>query len=132
MKADRISGFNISTFDHYVTFGVRRGDSHEALTRLAPKTDDLLDRIWKALGNREKGWKLNDVAQRTLGVCKVEDGANAPLLFQSGDWGKLCNYVADDVAIERDLTAFVDKYGFLIAGSGRLLRLPPWKPVGAV
>lgn len=36
--------------------------------------------------------------------------------YQEGDWAKVANYCADDVALERDLTDFVDKYGFVWNG----------------
>jgi len=35
------------------------------------------------------------------------------------------NYCVDDVTLERDLTSFVDKYGFVVNGNtGQVLRLP--------
>ncbi len=127
LKADRVSGFNQRDFDCPVVWGIPDGQTSPELQAVQAKCDDVLQRIWRALGCREKGWKLEQIAPATLNVQKVGNGADAPGLFQSGQWGKLCNYVCDDVAIERDLAVFVERHGFVIGEAGRPLRLPPWE-----
>jgi len=127
-RADRISGYNLIAFDLPVILGLPRGDVTPQLARLVAKSDDLLARVYAALGFREKGWKVQDVAQATLGRGKAGDGADAPLLFQRGAFAALHTYVLDDVTLERDLAAFADRHGFLYNGC-RTVRLPPWKPL---
>jgi len=117
MKADRISGYNIYRFDYPVIWGL---PGRERVTQLKDRTNDLLLRIWKALGLDEerfsdlhKGWNLDSVAKGTLGYGKIGNGADAPKWYQAGQIHRVINYCADDVALERDLAAFVDKYGFV-------------------
>lgn len=119
LRADRISGYNIHRFDFPVIWGLpNRGRVEE----LKPKTNDLLQRIWRALGldddavdftELHKGWSLDSVTKGTLGVGKIGYGGDAPKWYQAGEWARVANYCADDVALERDLAVFVDKYGFV-------------------
>ena len=128
LQADRISGYNIWRFDFPVIWGL---PSRERVVVLKNKTNDLLARIWRSLGldeeqfsNLHKGWGLDVVAKGTLGIGKIGFGGDAPKWFQAGQWGRLVNYCADDVALERDLAAFIDRYGFVINGdTGRMLRI---------
>jgi DEAD/DEAH box helicase domain-containing protein len=130
-KADRISGFNIWKFDFPVIFGL---PGRERVEELRGKTNDILVRIWKALklnpdefSKLHGGWGLDVVARGTLKAPgKIANGAQAPLWYQQGKWGPLVNYCVDDVTLERDLTNFVDKYGYVINGNtGQVLRLEP-------
>lgn len=91
-------------------------------------------RIWLALGldpdvfsDAHKGWGLDAVASATLGANKIGYGGDAPKWFQAGLFAKVANYCADDTCLERDLTDFVDRYGFIVNG-GRVLKLAPWEP----
>lgn len=139
MKADRISGYNIRRFDFPVIWEGRNRDvSPELAVTLDPKTDDLLLRIYTAMGlslthftSAHKGWTVDIVARGTLGkVGKIAQGAIAPVWFQQGEWGKLTNYCVDDVTLERDLTTFVDQYGYVINGeTGRRVTIPRWEAV---
>jgi DEAD/DEAH box helicase domain-containing protein len=120
LKAERISGYNIYRFDFPVIWGLpQRG----RVLELKDKTNDLLMRIWKALGLEEdainltalhKGWSLDIVTKGTFGVGKIGYGGDAPKWYQAGQWARVTNYCADDVALERDLAVFVDKYGFVV------------------
>jgi DEAD/DEAH box helicase domain-containing protein len=139
LEADRISTFNGWMFDFPVIWGFSKvawkAMEGEGSKILRPKCDDLLRRIWVALGfNPDGGWqsgmggaKLDDIAAATLGVRKIGNGADAPKWFQAGQWAKVTNYCVDDVCIERDLTTFVDQFGFVIH-NGKPLRIPPWQP----
>lgn len=145
LEADRITGFNIWGFDYPVIWGISKpawltggglvdtgmGTTtvEELKARLLPKTDDILRRIWQALGlNADKfsprthgGWKLDAVADATLGFKKIGHGADAPKWYQAGKVADVANYCADDVAIERDLGDFVERYGYVLHPSkGRL------------
>ena len=61
-----------------------------------------------------------DIAIATIGAKKIGNGADAPKWFQAGRIQQVCNYCADDVAIERDLTDFVDRYGYVIKSGKQL------------
>jgi DEAD/DEAH box helicase domain-containing protein len=133
LLAERISGYNIWRFDFPVIWGVGARARVEALRG---KTDDLLMRIWRALGlddetfsDAHKGWGLDAVASSTLGVGKIGYGGDAPKWFQAGDWARVVNYCTDDVTLERDMARFVERYGF-VANNGRTLAIPRWTPGG--
>lgn len=145
LRADRISGYNIFNFDFPVIWGIANpdwtnwqvaGDKPEIRNRvgginlkatLGMKTNDLLRRIWIAEGFDPDRWqsgmggaKLDDIAGATLGVRKIGNGADAPKWYQAGQIQRVVNYCADDVAIERDLADFVDRYGYVIKGGKQL------------
>lgn len=128
LKADRITGFNIYRFDFPVIWGL---PGRQRVEHLKPKSNDLLQRIWKSLGLDEerfsdlhKGWGLDVVCKGTLRVGKSGYGGDAPKWFQAGEWARLVDYCLDDVRLERDLGAFVDRYGFVVNGdTGRVLRI---------
>lgn len=144
LAADRIGGFNIMNFDFPVIWGLPKpewmtGTSarvREIKEKIIPKTDDMLQRIWLALKLNPNqfapathgGWKLDDVVKATLNSPgKISDGASAPREYQKGNWGWVCNYCADDVALERDLSNFIDRYGYVRnRQSSAVLYLKPW------
>ena len=108
---------------------------------LSTKTDDMLRRIWQAKGldpdrfspSTHGGVGLDAVASATIGAAKIGYGGDAPVWYQKGLIQKVANYCADDVAIERDLTDFVERYGYVIA-KGQKLTIPPWgsRPITSV
>lgn len=131
LQADQVCGYNIFCFDFPVIWKCSKsfwdGPGSIAVAtlkaRLLPKTNDLLRRIWQSLmldpdvfnPHTHGGWGLDKVAQATLGgPGKIGYGGDAPKWFQAGLWAKVANYCADDVALERDLTDFVDRYGYVI------------------
>lgn len=139
LRADRISGYNIFNFDFPVIWGISKedwlnwntaGDKPEIRAKanglnlkakLSQKCNDLLRRIWIKQGFNPDHWqqgmgasKLDDIAGATIGVRKIGNGAEAPVWYQAGQVQRVVNYCADDVAIERDLTDFVDRYGYVI------------------
>ncbi len=140
LAADRISGYNIFNFDFPVIYGINKKswlagviaedlladddrwqDLADLKRLLATKTNDILRRIWIAQGFNPDVWqpgmggsKLDDIASATIGVKKIGNGADAPKWYQAGQIQRVVNYCADDVAIERDLTDFVDRYGYVI------------------
>lgn len=125
--ADRISGYNIWKFDFPVIWGL---PGRQRVDALKDKTNDLLVRIWEGLGlspdtfsEAHKGWGLDVVARATLGVGKIGYGGDAPKWFQAGDWARVVNYCCDDVALERDLTSFVDRYGYVVGKGGAIVQL---------
>ena len=151
LKADRISGFNIFNFDFPVIWGFDkrkwvsaspRGDTRysqdmveHVKQNMLTRTDDMLRRIWQAMGlnpdsfgGGHKGCGLDAVAEATLGAKKIGHGADAPKWYQEGKIQKVVNYCSDDVALERDLTDFVERYGYCIV-KGERLQIPKWRGV---
>jgi len=134
-KADRISGFNIWRFDFPVIFGL---PARERVAELQPKTNDLLLRIWRSLrldterfSSAHKGWSLDNVCKATLGLGKIASGEQAPRWFQEGEHARVINYCVDDVTLERDLAAFIDRYGFVCNSTylqNPLRLVPEWRP----
>lgn len=140
LKADRISGYNIWNFDFPVIWGISKPDwlSDKGLIGvenfryglkafLVGKTNDILRRIWIAQGFDPDRWqrgmggaKLDDIASATIGASKIGNGADAPKWYQAGQIQRVVNYCADDVAIERDLADFVDRYGYVIHSGTKL------------
>ena len=125
--ADRITGFNTFNFDFPVIFEYPKKEwlaGCEVRSELEPKSNDLLRRIWQSLGldpdsfsPAHGGWSLQNVVKGTLGSTgKIGHGANAPKWYQAGEWGKVVNYCVDDVSLERELSEFIDKYGYVING----------------
>lgn len=133
LDADRITGFNIFNFDFPVIWNIRRNEwSQSELAKvLLPKTNDILRRIWLSSGlnpdefsDAHQGVGLDSIARGTLGKRKIGHGSQAPKWFQSGQWGKLVNYCVDDVALERDLSDFIDRYGYVVSGvTGNVLKI---------
>lgn len=141
LDADRITGYNIWNFDFPVIWGIPKPDwlagrfeAMAAREALGGKTDDLLRRIWRAVGvdpdnfkaRTHGGFSLEAVATATLGRGKIGNGADAPKWFQAGDIQRVVNYCNDDVCLERDLSDFIDRYGYVLAAEGPV-RLIPWE-----
>ncbi len=130
LRAGRITGYNTYRFDFPVIWGL---PGRQRVEQLKPQSDDLLQRIWRSLGlddeafsDLHKGWGLDAVAKGTLGVGKSGNGADAPKLYQAGQWARLVDYCLEDVRLERDLGAFIDRYGYVVNGTtGKVLRLIP-------
>ncbi len=154
LKADRISGFNIFNFDFPVIWGISKPDWARIksypndppgkveghwpyLPTLIRSTDDMLRRIWQAKRldpdkfdkSTHGGVGLDAIASSTIAANKIGYGGDAPVWYQSGLIQKVANYCADDVAIERDLTDFVERYGYVVS-NGRQLHIAPWKTEG--
>lgn len=134
--AQRISGFNIWKFDFPVIFGL---PGRERVEYLRGKTDDMLRRIWQAKNldpdNFDKvthgGVGLDAITSNTLSASKIGYGGDAPKWYQAGLIQKVVNYCADDVALERDLTDFVERYGYVCLADGKKLKITPWQPTNA-
>lgn len=134
LRADIISGYNIFNFDFPVIWGISKKEwaegTHPVKAQLLPKTNDLLRRIWlslhldpdKFVPGTHGGWGLDAVASETIGVKKIGYGGDAPKWYQEGKLLKVANYCADDVAIERDLADFIEKWGYVVRG-GKTLKI---------
>lgn len=115
-SADVIVGFNSQYFDVPVI------EACLGLDVVTPYHHDLLEVVWRALGDaRRKGYRLNDICKRTLGMEKTDTGATAPKLFKSGDFAKLIDYNINDVAMTLALFNFIEEHGYIIDINGEPL-----------
>ena len=114
--AELCVSYNGNKFDDPVLRGIGL-DVHDA-----PRLD-LLEKIQQKRPF-QKGWKLDDVCQRTLGVGKTHgSGVLAPHLFQRKFFGKLLTYAIHDVWLLARLYLHVLNKGFVIAPGGALVKL---------
>lgn len=117
--ADVLVGFNSLDFDTPAL----EGFSGIAIT---PTQYDILIEIKAALGTDfAKGYKLNEVAKRTIERGKSGHGASAPILFKEGRHAELIDYCIADVALTRDLYRFIEENGYVITPGGDRLELTP-------
>lgn len=116
--ADLLVGWNTASFDTEVL------ESLVDRALVAPQYD-ILAAVWDSLGHREKGWKLGDVASRTLGLDKNGSGATAPELAHRGEWGKLLDYCVNDVYLVQQLWNHIVDNKSLPAPDGGTVRLAP-------
>lgn len=143
-QTTRITGFNSWKFDLACICSASKSDWSDSADgqiaawreELRPKSDDLLRRIWTATGagcdgaftDAHKGYGLAAVCEATIGRGKIGHGEEAPKLYQAGHHGQLHNYCVDDVALTRELSEFVDRYGYVIdPKTGAKLMLPDWR-----
>lgn len=138
MRADRITGFNTWRHDFPVLWAVPQktwfagpdtpesdSDIQRLKAVLSQKSDDLLYRIWKALGldplvfsDAHRGWGLHNVALSTIGIGKIGQSQDAARLFKGGAMAQLINYCLNDVMLTRDLSDFIDRYGYVLNTGG--------------
>lgn len=116
--ADLVVGYNTIGFDNEVMFGL----TGRYIT--APQYD-VLYKIWEALPVRTKGWKLDDVANRTIGEGKNNKGEYATALWADGRYGELFDYCLNDVQILRRLFNHIVDTGMVIGPDDSKLDLEP-------
>jgi len=115
-SADLIVGFNSVEFDAPCFSGCT-GQS------IVPVQFDILQAVWTALGKREKGWRLGQICERTIGEGKIKNGASAPRLYAEGRFGELFDYNLHDVYLTRKLYNHIVKFGTLVGPDGTPLQL---------
>lgn len=107
LSADRIIGFNSSTFD----VPVLKSYAPPNFAKLPHF--DILSFVKEISGRRVS---LNKIARDTLGTAKVDSGANAVLYWQKHDpesLAKLKYYCEMDVEITKNIYDFGLKNGYL-------------------
>lgn len=108
-KADVIIGFNILSFDNNILAAYN--------LKIQPnKCYDLLVEIAKAAGtpNNFKGLSLESICQVNFGIGKSENGADAPKLYQFGNFGRLFNYCMSDVRLTKKIFDRINSTGHII------------------
>jgi DEAD/DEAH box helicase domain-containing protein len=115
--ADMLCSFNGREFDVPILQSITGAD-------ILSNHYDILQEIWRALPNRTKGYKLDDICKR-LGVGeKNSNGASAIELYRDGDFRTLYSYCRNDVALTRKVARFIDANGYIISPDGEYLQLP--------
>jgi len=117
-SADLLVGFNTLEFDTPALESVV-GSS------ILPDQYDILHEVWKAIGKRFKGYRLDDICRRLNLGCKNSEGARATELFASGHFGKLHDYCMNDVHLTRMLAQHINDHGHILSPDGIPLVLPP-------
>jgi len=84
---------------------------------------DINAAIRRSAGLYARGYKLKQVAARTLGVEPWGEGTLAPLLFKQGRMAELLDYCLQDVHYTRLLYNYVVEHGHVIAPNGEPLML---------
>ena len=82
-------GFDVPIINHFITAPLEVSEH-----------SDLMQMLRKVTGRR---WKLNDVAEATLGYGKCDSAILAPQMARDGEFGRLFHYCLDDVYLTRDL-----------------------------
>ena len=88
---------------------------------------DILAEIWRQLKHKEKGWKLDQVCQRTLGAGKDEmDGPGAIKLWSEGRFAEVTNYCTGDVMLTRRLYNHIVMQEHVVRPDGTLMAIQGW------
>ena len=104
-EADLIVGFNIKGFD----LPVLQKYSKESLQNLP-----LLDIMYEVMYSCGKRFKLDYLAEGTLGTKKTADGLMAVEFFRDGRLDELIEYCRQDVKLTKDLYEYGNTHGHLI------------------
>ena len=117
-EADLLVGFNSTGFDTPIM---------ESVTgwTLNPAQYDILTEVWRALPNRQKGYKLAEICGRLELGHKVRTGDSAPNLYRDGKMGKLIDYCINDVHITRSLANWINTEGYILTPEYEQLGISP-------
>ena len=94
-EADVIAGFNNQNFDDKIMAAIGYQIPPE-------KSYDLFLEIKEAAGAKRyaKGYNLDNCCYVNLGVRKIGEAAQAPVLWQRGQYGRCINYGLWDISME--------------------------------
>lgn len=122
----------LSTSDRIVSFNGKKFDIPVLEALYGQKLHfrehvDILALIHEALGKYQKGYRLTQVAQATLGRKKIESGSHAPAMARRGEWARLFQYCLHDTALTKDLWLHILQHGTITGEPGELV--PVWDPL---
>jgi hypothetical protein len=110
-KRDIIIGFNNVGFDNKVL-------NSNGFTGLDEKSYDLLQRIWIGDGLEDHfvypshiGYGLADICKANFGWNKSGHGAQAPIQWQRGEYGKVIDYCLNDIRLTKKLLDHIIVHG---------------------
>ena len=116
-KADMLIGYNSNHFDIPLLNKYYQGD----LTQI--KSLDLLKEIKDTIGKR---FRLDQIAEATLGKKKSSHGLQAVTWWKQGEIEKIRKYCLDDVRITKEVYDFAISNGYLkyaLAGIEKVIKL---------
>lgn len=116
-EAELLVGFNTLEFDTPALQGAAGLD-------IFPDQYDILHEVWKALGTRVKGYKLDDICQRLDLGRKNSNGEFATQLYRKGRFGRLFDYCIQDVHLTKSLSNYIEENGYITGPDGQFLHLP--------
>lgn len=123
--ADVVLGYNSASFDIPVLEALmgRKLALRQHLDLYALIKTALLERCAPL-----RGFRLGELAERTIGRGKSGESLEAPTLADRGLWASLFSYCLDDTILTRDLFRFAHKHRAVIGLDGELLplSLPEW------
>lgn len=101
-------GFNNNRFDNNV---LRAG----GVVIQPNKSYDILAEIYSALGSFQKGCRLDNAVKANFpnAVGKTGDGADAPLLWQKGFYGRVIDYCLNDVRLTKMILDRILRNGWI-------------------
>lgn len=101
-QADIVSGFNILGFDHKLINATTAAKYQNTGNTYDLLLESRLASGWTPKMPFPKGMRLDDHLLGTFGkdFMKTADGAEAPLMWQRGELGRLISYCIDDVKRE--------------------------------
>lgn len=111
--ADPLVSFNGIDFDLEVIKGTLAYDLSEI------PHYDIKKEIYVSIGANHRGYKLNDVAERTIGKSKLYTGADSYKLSPSEKY----TYCLHDTILTAELFEFIQTHGFIIDRDGNELWL---------
>jgi len=120
-QAEFVTGWNIGEYPH-----LEDGFDLNLLSKFVEvnvrATFDLM-RVVQRCSGYFKFYKLEEVAQTTLGRGKLGSGAEAPGLFAEGKHDALDSYLVGDIDLEESLCWFALNNGFVLAPDGKAVFL---------
>ena len=116
-KADLLISFNGRDFDTPCL------ESVSGMT-ICPQQFDILQEAWRALGKRQKGYRLGEICGRLELGEKTADGKRATDMYKEGDFKHLYSYCRNDVTLTRRLADFIVLNGYILTPEGEELPLP--------
>jgi DEAD/DEAH box helicase domain-containing protein len=120
-KADEMADFLLGFDGVLVSWNGRRFDipvllpfiDIDVYNRLQAKPHlDMLQDFYERVQGRFR-ISLDNCAKHTVGVGKIGDGADAPLLFKQGRWEELLEYCKVDVSITKRILEYGLEHGHI-------------------
>lgn len=130
LNADEICGYNIWGFDLPLIWEMGKKEfwQSDIAKVIRPKVYDLFRLVCLGLGRTPDspppaGFDCDTLAMETLGEGKTEDGKEAPLMYQRGEFCRLHTYCMNDVRLERNLVTFAKRHGYLLGANATRVRI---------
>lgn len=118
---DCVVGFNNHRFDDQILAAHGCELPHA-------KSYDILQEVWRSLGERRMGYSLSALCYANFRVSKDTGGALAPVQWQQGQVGTVVDYCLKDIHLTKRLLDRIIRKGTLIDPHNCERRLPIRRP----